>query len=530
MKDENQSKKGIISEWEEKKFEYESTEKLLRESEEWLKILFEFAPDGYYLNDLEGNFIDGNKAAEEIVGYDREELIGKSFLKLKLLDPKQIPIAASLLAKNLLGQSTGPDEFTLTRRDGSHIPVEIKTYPVKIKGKTVVLGIARDTTERRRAEEELNKHYDNLEKLVEERTKNLEETNKRLENEITCNEQTEKVLRVSEERFRSLVETSADLIFRLTITGRIEYISPRVKELYGYDVDELIGKNLRVTTPLQDIPEVLKALNMVIAGNSLKNFKINQKDKAGRIFPMEINAVPIYVGTNIVGLQGVMRDITERKKAEEQIQKDLKEKEVLLKEIHHRVKNNLQVISSLLHLQARQIKDKQALKMFEESRNRVRSMVFVYERLYHSRDFSKVDFADYVKNLSSSLFRAYSMAPDKIKLMTKIGDVSLGIDLAIPCGLIINELVSNTLKHAFPPSFKGKAKIEIALHPTESGELELIVKDNGVGIPKELDIRKTESLGMQLVFILAEDQLEGEVKLDRREGTKFTIRFKQEQL
>ena len=138
----------------------------LQSSEERLEILFEFAPDGYYLSDLRGNFIDGNKAAEKIVGYRREELIGKSFLKLKLLSPKQILKAAALLAKNLSGQPTGPDEFTLNRKDGSQISLGIRTFPVKIEGKTLVLGIARDITERKKAEGQLEHSFINLAETV----------------------------------------------------------------------------------------------------------------------------------------------------------------------------------------------------------------------------------------------------------------------------------------------------------------------------------------------------------------------------
>lgn len=141
------------------------TEEKLKASEERLKILFEYAPDGIYLNDLKGNFVDGNKAAERLIGYRKEELIGKSFLKLKLLPPEQIPKAAAALTKSALGKATGPDDFTLIRKDGTHVTVEIRTFPIKIKGKTLVLGIARDATERKKAEKELKRRSEELEKF-----------------------------------------------------------------------------------------------------------------------------------------------------------------------------------------------------------------------------------------------------------------------------------------------------------------------------------------------------------------------------
>ncbi|MCK4330464.1 hypothetical protein KAX02_11560 [candidate division WOR-3 bacterium] len=213
------------------------------------------------------------------------------------------------------------------------------------------------------------------------------------------------------------------------------------------------------------------------------------------------------------------------KQAEEQIQKDLKEKEIMLQEIHHRVKNNLQIISSLLNLQSRYIKDEQSLELFRDSQNRVRSMALIHERLYQSRDLASIPFAEYIKKLTSGLYSVYGVDPDRVVLKIETDDVFLGIDQAIPCGLIINELVSNSLKHAFPETWQGKAEIKIALHQIKSEKIELIVSDNGVGIPEKLDFRKTESLGLNLVTLLAEEQLQGKVELDRKEGTRFQIKF-----
>jgi len=222
----------------------------------------------------------------------------------------------------------------------------------------------------------------------------------------------------------------------------------------------------------------------------------------------------------------LQQEITERKRAEEQIKASLKEKEVLLKEIHHRVKNNMQIVSSLLNLQSRHIKDKQALEMFRESQNRVRSMALVHEKLYGSKDLARIDFAGYIKSLAQSLYQSYETDPGRVALKVKVEGSFLDVNIAVPCGLIINELVSNALKHAFPPSWEGKGKIEISLHPTDDNEIELIVSDNGIGFSKDLDIRGTESLGLLLIFILVEDQLKGKIKLDRRKGTKYKIKFK----
>jgi two-component sensor histidine kinase len=217
-------------------------------------------------------------------------------------------------------------------------------------------------------------------------------------------------------------------------------------------------------------------------------------------------------------------EIGERRRAEEQIKASLREKEVLLKEIHHRVKNNLQVISSLLYLQSKSIEDEETLEMFKDGWNRIRSMALVHERLYQSRDLARIDFAEYVRNLADYLFRSYGVDSSLIKLKINVRDVSVGIDTAVPCGLILNELVSNSLKHAFPRGRAGEIRIE--LRSGGEGECSLIVSDDGVGLPGDLDFRDTESLGLQLVNTLV-DQLEGIIEVDRNGGTAFRITFTQ---
>jgi two-component sensor histidine kinase len=216
------------------------------------------------------------------------------------------------------------------------------------------------------------------------------------------------------------------------------------------------------------------------------------------------------------------QEIAERRRAEAKIKASLAEKEVLLKEIHHRVKNNLQVISSLLYLQSKRIQDRDTLAMFQDSQHRVRSMALVHERLYQAQDLSRVDAADYIRTLARYLFRSYEVRAGKIELAVDIDDVPLGIDAAVPCGLIVNELVSNSLKHAFSPEQEGR--ITIALNRRDNGDYALVVGDDGVGFPAGVDFRHTDSLGLQLVTALV-DQLEGTIKLDARAGTRFEITF-----
>jgi len=262
-----------------------------------------------------------------------------------------------------------------------------------------------------------------------------------------------------------------------------------------------------------------------LEGKSFPIYERIFRKKDGTEFPVEINVALVRDAANKpLFIQSIVRDITERKKSEGQIKASLREKEVMLKEIHHRVKNNMQIISSLIKLQARNIRDEQAQEIFKSTQSRVRSMALIHEKLYRTNDFAQIDLAEYVQSLTAYLSNFYRSKTNFIKYHTSIKDVSLDINTAIPCGLIINELISNSLKYAFPNGKKGEIKISV--HPSNKKELEMIVSDNGVGLPKKIDFRSTETLGLHLVTILAEDQLQGKIKLDRTKGTRFQIRFK----
>jgi len=220
-----------------------------------------------------------------------------------------------------------------------------------------------------------------------------------------------------------------------------------------------------------------------------------------------------------------IHDITERKQAEETIKASLKEKEVLLREVYHRVKNNLQVIASLLNLQAASLKDPQITAMFRESQNRVKAMALVHEKLYQSQDLANVDFKVYIQNLVLRLLRSYGVLADMIAVNIVVENVSLSLDTAIPCGLLINELVSNVLKHAFPRldrSKDGKGELTIRLRPLGQDTYELIVRDNGIGMPPEADMAHPETFGLKLIAMLAK-QLRGTLECRRNGGTEMRI-------
>ena len=222
-----------------------------------------------------------------------------------------------------------------------------------------------------------------------------------------------------------------------------------------------------------------------------------------------------------LGYIGSVMDITERKHMEEALQRSLREKEVLLKEIHHRVKNNLQVIASLLYLQSGQLKDPADVALFEDTQNRVKSMALVHESLYDTGDLAHFNFAYYIERLSTRLVQSYRAETSHIRLHTALEELAFDVDTAVPCGLLLNELLTNALKYAFPDGRAGDIHVELR---AEAGRATLSVRDTGVGLPEGLDIRHTESLGLQLVSMLT-DQLKGTLTLGREHGTAFTLTF-----
>jgi two-component sensor histidine kinase len=221
-------------------------------------------------------------------------------------------------------------------------------------------------------------------------------------------------------------------------------------------------------------------------------------------------------------VSGTQLDVTERREAENRLRESLHEKEVLLREIHHRVKNNLQVISSLFNLQAQTVTDPNVLAALKESHNRVRSMGLVHHVMYQAADFAAVDLVDYVQTLTRSLYRSYSVDPETVLLSVDIANVRLGIDAAIPCGLIINELVSNALRHAYPDGRRGTLSVTL-VHNSDATHT-LTVKDDGIGLPDDIVLPPVATLGLALVETLSR-QLGGTLSIDRTGGTAVNVRF-----
>ncbi len=342
----------------------------------------------------------------------------------------------------------------------------------------------------------------------------------------------ETALRESEERYRLLFNRGNDVIFvyRLTsegLPGQFIEVNDVACQRLGYTRETLLGMTpLDIEAPdsERDISDIMEALFV----QRHVMFEVMHVTKDGDRVPVEVNA-------HLFDLQGepavlsIARDITKRKRVEAELRAALMEKEVLLREVHHRVKNNLQVISSLMDLQSGYIANEQVLHMFRESQNRIRSMALIHEKLYQSAGLARIDFEAYLQNLTAHLLRSFGVSAYIVDLTLDVDEVFLDLDTAVPCALIINELVSNALKYAFPDSWrqaqgeKKAAKLNVTLR-AEAERLVLIVKDNGVGLPAELDIAQSDSLGLRLVSMLVR-QLKATLDVERRDGTTFTLAF-----
>lgn len=321
-----------------------------------------------------------------------------------------------------------------------------------------------------------------------------------------------------------VVESALNAIIMTDQRGTITFANSQTEKLFGYTREELMGQSVEILVPgrfRKNHPEYRSYFHsepqVRPMGSGRDLFALRKDDTE---FSVEIGLVPIQMDEGVMVLSSIA-DITYRKQAEEQIRRSLREKEVLLKEIHQRVKNNLQIISSLLNLQSRNITGKKAREKFKESQNRVKSMAIIHEKLYQSENLEGIYFQEYIRSLLKYLFSSYRVSPDKVKLKINADNMLLSIDKAIPCGLIVNEIVSNSLKYAFPHERQGEALIGFS---PNGDNYTLVVSNNGVSFPENVGFRKTKSLGLQLVCALVE-QLRGTIELDRSRGTEFRITF-----
>ncbi len=335
--------------------------------------------------------------------------------------------------------------------------------------------------------------------------------------EVKTRQLTEKNLEL--EKLSLVASRTDNAILIASPNGKIEWVNDGFIHLMGIPKENLINKTLSEINVYTNIDEEIRN---VIKNQHSRIFESNVSTNNIQNLWISSTLTPIYDDENTLKkLVVVDSNITTSKNMQKQIEASLMEKDVLLKEIHHRVKNNLQIIISLLNLQTGYIKDEVTLKAVKDGQSRVRSMALVHEKFYQSDELSEINFGDYIEKLCHFLYQSYGDKTDRIDLQIKGDKLGLDMDTAIPCALLVNEIVSNAYKYAFPDQKKGRILI---VFKKLNGKMILFIHDDGVGFPQEYDLEKSESLGMQLIQALT-NQLDGELKISRENGTSFEISF-----
>jgi PAS domain S-box-containing protein len=347
-------------------------------------------------------------------------------------------------------------------------------------------------------------------------------SNKQLEEDILERKRVEGALRERENRLLSIF-LAAPVGIGIVVNRHLMDVNDTLCRMTGYNRSELLGNSARMLYLCnEDFEFVGKEKYRQLADKVTGTVETQWRRKDGEIIHIILSSSPLDREDLSKGVTLTALDITDRKRIEDQLRNSLKEQEILLREVHHRVKNNLQVIFSLIAWQSDYIKDDESLGLLKECQNRIQSMALVHEELYRAKNFASLDFAEYIKNLVNSLSQSYMVHEGKISFAINAQNIALEIDQAIPCGMIINELVSNAIKHAFSDGRSGTISVEVM----ECGDQQILlaVEDNGVGLPSTLDHRSTDTLGLQLVCLLTE-QLHGKINAVQDNGTRFEVVF-----
>lgn len=507
-----------------------------------LAAIVDSSEDAIIGKTLDGIITSWNQGAERMYGYTADQVIGQPITLLTPPDRSdEIPGIFARLAR---GEAIKHYETLWVRSNGQGIPVSLTISPIH-DPRGAIIGastIARDITVQKQTEteeERRRRETEMLADLVQSLSASLD-LNTVLQRVVAGAQE----LCASERAILMLREPDSDVLTARYAVGapQMTYAGLRIEPGKG-----LGGQVLRTARPWRTAhyatdPRLSKEyLSGAWAGGNIA-----------------VLAVPILTGTRVDGVfyvsnppshpftgrdeallvrlathaaiaiqnaqlyRQAQRELMQRRQAEAHLTTSLREKEVLLKEVHHRVKNNLQIVSSLLELQSDVLDDAALLAQFRESQDRIRSMAIIHETLYQSQDLARLDLACYIHTLSAQLVQSYKVNPQRITVRLQVEPVILDIDQAIPCGLILNELLSNAFKYAFPQNRTGEVYID--LHAGTAQQAGLVVKDNGIGFPDEIDFHHTESLGLQLVIMLTE-QLQGTIALERADGTTFTLTF-----
>ncbi|MGA7628372.1 MAG: PAS domain S-box protein [Methanoregula sp.] len=452
----------------------------LRESEVQYQLLFDQAGDAIVIHNMDGIILDANKIACQSSGYSLDEL-----KKMRIMDLGISPCAERTRAniKEMEVKGSLIYETIHRNRFGSEIPTEISSSRIDYHGHPAVICIIRDISERKRAETSI---------------------------------------REREQRFRMTGELIPYGVWICDASGQFTYCSESFLALIGMKQEDC--KNhawMRQLSP-EDAERTKNDWMQTVQTGGFWDYEYRIFDKTGQEHFILSRGSPIRDSSGkITSFVGIHLDITDRRQYENQLETSVREKEVIIKEVHHRVKNNMQVISGFLQLQTNYIKDPESAEKLEECQRRVRSMALVHEKLYQSKHLGFINVAEYLKSLTSELQESY-VVQTEVKFEVDVENININLDTAIPCGLIINELLTNSLKYAFKGRSSGT--LGISLHLSPDHRFTLKVSDNGTGLPKNFDLKSTATLGMQLVQVLVR-QLGGEITITSQQGTTFTITF-----
>jgi PAS domain S-box-containing protein len=471
-------------------------EERLNENREKYRNLFELSPAAIILFNLKGKVVECNALALRLTDAIRQPLLDQSMETFDFLGLRTKNRLIHDFAQIMEGKPIRPIEFEYTYgRSSRWFEITLAMFK-KDGGNWIVQAVIRDVTVRKKAEERL---------------------------------------RESEERLRQIIRQMPNPVEIFGPDGTLSMVNQAYLESFGIRSEESVIDQANILSdPLMKTLGIAETIQKAFRGETVfipeikfpthPEIKADNQAKTGLI--RELTLFPVFRKKGeIWRVVAIWNDITERKRIDTRMKKLLKEQKVMLQEIHHRVKNNLQIISSLHRLQSRKFEDPVILKSFTDTQNRIHSMSLIHEQLYRSNDFAKIDFSEYIQQLVRSLIRSHGVDVGRIEFSIDVRNVSLPMELAIPCGLVVNEIVTNALKYAFPDRVKTKGRIEIKMAPASQGWVELTIGDNGIGLPKKLDVAKTESLGLHLVHLLIEEQLQGKIEVSRERGTRFRILF-----
>jgi PAS domain S-box-containing protein len=457
----------------------------LKDRETRYHALFEETYDAILII-VDGRYTDCNTSAERMLKGSKEQIIGKTLWDLApWIQPNGISSSGIAMEKLNLALAGEHQRFEWMQRTlaGGEFDAEVSLIRIQIDGTVAVQAIFRDITDKKKAEE---------------------------------------AIRQSEEKYRILAEASPNAIYIINKDATIAYANTYALKNLGKSMSEVTGKSLMEVFPIENAQTQIQ----IIVGVFQHGHDVSRDERMtaadGTEKWLSSTFTPLKDdNAKVMAVMCVSYDITDRKTMENQVANSLREKEFLLKEIHHRVKNNLQVITSLLSMQADKATDKNVINSLTDSQNRVKSIALVHEKLYQSKSLDQIEYGDYLNKFALHLFDTYNVNSSQISCRIHAENTYVDINQAVPCSLILNEMLTNSLKYAFPNGRKGVISIDFT---TDGKNYILLYHDDGIGIPEDVTFERSESLGMKLIYGLTQ-QLNGTVILKRGEGTTFTVTF-----